>query len=276
VLKSRCREDNVLEIRKIIATIIIIIYLFNFCIFPMAMKLGISTWAYQDLPLPDALERISQLADRAEILCEARHSLLRPENLEAAASFSLKYTVHGLVADINIASVYPEFREASVELHRRAIQASAAAGAELYVIHPGFTAWSFCWQDALLALDQSLIELAPLQEELGIRLAVENMPRSEWLFFNKPDLDLHGMGLVLDVGHAQTCGTLADFLKLPEIAHVHLHDNSGNGDEHMPLGKGVIDFAPVLRTIEERGISAALEQKTEQGVLESLAALKLA
>lgn len=238
------------------------------------MKLGISTWAYLDRSLPEALSRISHLAERAEILCEARHSLLRPENLEAMASFSLKYTVHGLIADINIASVYPEFREASVRLHRRAIQASANAGAELYVIHPGFTAWSYCWQDALLALDQSLSELAPLQEELGICLAVENMPKSEWLFFNKPDLDLHGMGLVLDVGHAQTCGTLADFLKLPRIAHVHLHDNSGNGDEHMPLGKGVIDFGPVLRTIEGRGISAALEQKTEEGVLESLAALR--
>lgn len=241
----------------------------------MALKLGISTWAYLDLSLPEALGRISNLADRAEILCEARHSLLRAENLEATESFTLKYTVHGLVADINIASVYPEFREASVSLHRRAIQASAAAGAELYVIHPGFTAWSFCWQDALLALDLSLSELAQLQEELGIRLAVENMPKSEWLFFNKPDLDLHDMGLVLDVGHAQTCGTLDDFLKLPQIAHVHLHDNSGNGDEHMPLGRGVIDFAPILKAIKDRGISAALEQKTEAGVLESLAALRM-
>jgi sugar phosphate isomerase/epimerase len=240
----------------------------------MAMKLGISTWAYQDLPLAGTLDRISQLADRAEILCEARHSLLRPENLEATASFSLKYTVHGLVADINIASIYPEFREASVKLHRRAFRASAAVGAELYVIHPGFTSWSFCRLEALQALDQSLADLAPLEEELGIRLAVENMPKSEWLFFNRPDLELHGMGLVLDVGHAQTCGTLPEFLDRPELAHVHLHDNSGNGDEHMPLGRGVIDFAPVLRAIDERGISAALEQKTEAGVLESLEALK--
>ncbi len=93
------------------------------------MKIGISTWAYQDLSLAAALERISRLCGRAEILCEARHSLLRPENLEALASFSLDLTVHGLVADINISSIYPEFREASVRLHRRAIAASAAAQA---------------------------------------------------------------------------------------------------------------------------------------------------
>lgn len=238
------------------------------------MKIGISTWAYQDLPLVEALGRISQHSDRAEILCEARHSLLRPENLETAQSFGLKYTVHGLVADINIASVYPEIREASVRLHRRAIEASAAAGAKLYVIHPGYVAWSFYWHDAMQALDKSLEELSILQEELGIRLAVENMPKSDWLFFHKPDLDLHGMGLVLDVGHAKTCGTLNEFLEHSELAHVHLHDNSGQNDEHLPLGKGCIDFRPVLKVIEEKGVTAALEQKTEEGVLESLKALK--
>jgi sugar phosphate isomerase/epimerase len=238
------------------------------------MKLAVSTWAYLDLPLSQALERISELCDRAEILCEARHSLFRSENLDEASSFSLKYSVHGLIADINIASIHQEFREASVNLHRRAIAASAALGAELYIIHPGYSPWSFCWQDALMCLDQSLAELAPLQEELGIRLAVENMPKSEWLFFNKPDLDLHDMGLVLDVGHANTCGTLLEFLSHPALTHIHLHDNSGKGDEHLALGQGCIDLQPVLETIKEKNISAALEQKTEKAVFESLQILK--
>ncbi len=238
------------------------------------MKIGISTWAYQDLSLREALERISQLSDFAEILCEARHSLLDTENLEATESFGLKYTVHGLVADVNLASIYPELREVSVSLHRQAIEASAAAGANLYVIHPGYAAWSFCRLDALKALDLSLQELSPLQEELGIRLGVENMPKSDWLFFHEPGLDLQGMGLVLDVGHAQTCGTLAEFLVLPELAHVHLHDNFGQSDEHLPLYKGCIDFVPVLKMIEEKSITAALEQKTESGVHESLRALR--
>jgi hypothetical protein len=55
-----------------------------------------------------------------------------------------------------------------VKLHSCAIAASVAAGAELYIIHPGYTPWSFGWRDALLCLDQSLAQLAPLQEELGI------------------------------------------------------------------------------------------------------------
>lgn len=240
----------------------------------MGMKLGISTWAYLDLPLDQALERISLLSTRAEILCEGRHSLFRSENPDLASDYSLKYSVHGPIADINIASIYHEFREASVNLHRRAIAASAAIGAELYVIHPGYTPWSFCWGDALTCLYQSLSELAPLQDELGISLAVENMPQSEWLFFKKPDLDLHGLGLVLDIGHAHTCGTLQDFLAHPALTHVHLHDNSGEGDEHLALGKGRIDLMPVLQKIQDKGLTAALEQKSEIAVIESLTALK--
>jgi hypothetical protein len=41
----------------------------------MDMKIGISTWAYLDLPLGEALERISKLSGRAEIICDAGHSL---------------------------------------------------------------------------------------------------------------------------------------------------------------------------------------------------------
>lgn len=238
------------------------------------MKLAVSTWAYLNLPLDQALERISRLSSRAEILCEGRHSLFRPENLDITSSFPLKYTVHGLIADINIASIYPEFREASVNLHKRAIAASAAAGAELYIIHPGYTPWSFCWRDAMLCLDQSLSEIAPLQEELGMRLAVENMPKSDWLFFNKPDLDLHDLGLVLDIGHANTCGTLQEFLNHPALTHIHLHDNSGQGDEHLALGQGRIDLLPILKVIEERDLTATLEQKTEKAVIESLQAIQ--
>lgn len=240
----------------------------------MNCNIGISTWAYQDMSLQEALERISQLSNFAEILCEARHSLLDPKNLEATESFDLKYTVHGLVADVNLASIYPELRDASVSLHRRAIEASAAAGASIYVVHPGFTAWSFYRPAALQALDKSLQELSPLQEELGMPLGIENMPKSDWLFFHKPGLDLRGMRLVLDVGHAQTCGMLGEFLSCQELAHVHLHDNSGENDEHLPLGKGCIDFRPILEMIQKRGITAVLENKSEKGVWESLERLK--
>ena len=160
----------------------------------MTTKIGISTWAYQDLSLGDALERIISLSDNAEILCEAQHSLLDPSNLEALDSFSLKYTVHGLITDVNIASIHDTIRSASVELHRKAVEASAVAGASVYVVHPGFTSWPFYRDQALHSLDKSLEELRLMQDEFGISICVENMPKSDWLFYSCPGLDLKGLG----------------------------------------------------------------------------------
>jgi sugar phosphate isomerase/epimerase len=240
----------------------------------MTTKIGISTWAYQDLSLGDALERISSLSDNAEVLCEARHSLLDPSNLEALDSFSLKYTVHGLITDVNIASVHDVIRSASVELHRKAVEASAAVGASVYVVHPGFTSWPFYRDQALQSLDKSLKDLRLMQDEFGISICVENMPKSDWLFYSCPGLDLRDLGTVLDVGHANTCGSLDAFLTEQDLQHVHLHDNAGCSDDHLPLGQGSIDFAPILEVIRTRGISAVLENKSEAAVLESLKVLQ--
>jgi sugar phosphate isomerase/epimerase len=234
------------------------------------MNVGISTWAYQDLGLYDALEEISMLTDRAEILCESMHSLLDPSNLESLNSFNLKYTVHGLITDINIASIYESIRVAAVDLHRQAISASSNAGASVYVVHPGFTSWPFCRDKALQSLNKSLKELKKIQDEFGILIGVENMPKSDWLFYLEPGLELCGLGTVLDVGHANTCNCLDKFLAKDDILHLHLHDNKGCCDDHLALGQGNIGFKPVLELIKNKGISAVLENKTKEAVSESL------
>ena len=87
------------------------------------------------------------------------------------------------------------------------------------------------------ALRRTFAELEEYQRELGVRIAVENMPGVGFSHFGAPgDLDLGGLGLILDTGHAAICGTLHDFLREPhaELAHVHLHDNRGPADAGDP------------------------------------------
>ena len=66
-----------------------------------------------------------------------------------------------------------------------------------------------------------------------------------------------GISLTFDVGHANTNGNLDTFCKviLPRAAHMHIHDNHGKYDEHLPLGKGSIDWKRVMPKIraEYRG-----------------------
>lgn len=81
------------------------------------------------------------------------------------------------------------------------------------------------------------------------------------------------LGLCLDVGHANTVVSKtppADWLApmLPDLRHVHLHDNHGALDEHLPLGTGTIDFAPILAALAAHpDITITLEN---QDILPSL------
>ena len=130
------------------------------------------------------------------------------------------------------------------------------------------------------ALRRTFAELEDYQRELGVRIVVENMPGVGFSHFGAPgDLDLGGLGLILDTGHAAICGTLHDFLREPhaELAHVHLHDNRGPadaGDPHLPLGRGVVDAAAVIRAARASGATVILELLDEASVVESMAHLE--
>ena len=64
------------------------------------------------------------------------------------------------------------------------------------------------------------------------------------------------LGALLDIGHARTWGldlreyirSLADYIIL-----FHLHDNRGQTDEHLPLGRGNIDLRGVGEEIQRMG-----------------------
>lgn len=98
--------------------------------------------------------------------------------------------------------------------------------------------------------------LPPLQWAVasGVKLAIENTPEStpghfDGLFaalegLNPPEL-AH-IGMCLDIGHANLCATtpndtLAFMDRLPShvpIIHLHVHENWGDSDSHLPLFTG--------------------------------------
>ena len=57
-----------------------------------------------------------------------------------------------------------------------------------------------------------------------------------------------GMSAVFDIGHANTNGNLDRFCKvlLPKAAHIHIHDNNGGHDDHLPIGCGNIPWNKIL------------------------------
>lgn len=243
--------------------------------------IGVSTSAYARVPLAAALRRIAELAPAAEIRSFGAHTLLERDNVRAAAASGLSLSVHGPFGNNGLGSPDEPTRLADLALHRRHVAIAAELGATTYVVHPDWTPRPRPRDPATVAaLERSFVDLAALQDESGVPIAVENMPGSGCSHFTAPgDLDLHGLGVTLDAGHATISGTLGAWLTGPRahISHVHLHDTRGLGDEddpHLPLGAGVVDIAAVLTAARAAGASVVLELNTEDDVVTSLEHLR--
>jgi len=64
------------------------------------------------------------------------------------------------------------------------------------------------------------------------------------------------LGHCFDVGHWNMFGqtALADWLARisSRLLHLHLHDNFGDSDAHLPIGQGNINFAALFARISEQ------------------------
>ncbi|MDY6843740.1 MAG: sugar phosphate isomerase/epimerase family protein, partial [Thermodesulfobacteriota bacterium] len=73
---------------------------------------------------------------------------------------------------------------------------------------------------------------------------------------------IENLGMTLDIGHGQllreentSCTIIEKFFH--RIRHIHIHDNRGGyshkDDIHLPLGEGIIDFAPIMKALLQSG-----------------------
>jgi sugar phosphate isomerase/epimerase len=241
--------------------------------------ISVSTGAFAELSLAAALEKIAELASSAEICSWGLHSLIQRDNARAAAATGLPFSVHAPPTYGHRMHTRAA-RRAALETHRRQMELAAELGARLYVVHPDLQTRPGRWNHRVAAaLERSLAELRILRDELGLPVAVENLfPANRSHFTTPGDIDLQGLGLTLDVGHAALTGTLAQWLQDPhaDLYHVHLHDNKGaqSGDSHDPLGSGIIDVAPVFAAARAVGATLVLEHVSEDDVLASIAHLR--
>ena len=199
-----------------------------------------------------------------EVVYEGTHAL-DSQNLvrmrEVCETTDLAITIHLPFSDLNLASLnYPIWDEVIRQLTSCIRVASEFS--DLMVVHPGYLS-PFGMQMPDLAWQQNIAGLQQLCDsagDLGVRLAVENMPRMELIFGKEPDemagmielVDRGNLGMTLDVGHAHTNGVLSEFLGMKEIVHVHIHDNNGRRDEHLPIGEGTIAWADVMGELYKR------------------------
>ena len=160
------------------------------------------------------------------------------------------------------ADLTPRIRKASVEECLEAMEMAAQFQARCLVLHPGsFLGLGNVARDlSRKAALESLETLLERASGLGLRVGLENMfPRGGWLVtpedFAFVMERFPGLGITLDVGHAFIGGGLrraVGFLEsFPErILHLHVSDNWGERDDHLPIGAGRVPYAKVVEALK--------------------------
>lgn len=213
--------------------------------------------------------------------------LSSPERIEAVAPYlkerkgmDLIIHEHSEVADITarIAFKSRQGRKAAKENLKWLIDTAGKIKARAIVLHPSHfnnsteeefkgnyvIKNSVNFQESRRLLVNTLRDCSDYASERGVILALENMPPGDdkgGAIGRTPDellgvIDEVGSEAVqcaFDTGHANIGGSPLEYASAlgDKIAHVHIHDNDGSGDQHLPLGKGNIDFGSLIKLLAE-------------------------
>jgi sugar phosphate isomerase/epimerase len=161
----------------------------------------------------------------------------------------------------NLAATDESVRWLAVAETRAALSVAAFAPYRFLVIHAGVVGSGQADADNRKAsLIRSLEELVPLASDAGVRLALEVIPNalsgaSALVTLLEDELDLPGLGICMDVGHARLMGDVVDAIEAcsGHIVTTHLHDNRGTTDDHLIPGRGVIDWDAVTLAFQKIG-----------------------
>ena len=248
------------------------------------MKLGLSSLHLIGQPFQTLLTSIaSSKVENWEIVDDIAHRLNegRARRLQKLKKkLGLRYTVHAPFEDLNIASLNPKTRKIAVDELSRSIRFAARIDAEVWVVHPGLhsgLSWAYPGLQWKLNLEAPS-HLKGKAEDLGLCVAIENMPRDHFVLGSSQDFltffaegPMLGTKMTLDVGHANTHNEIDEFFaKLGgRICHMHIHDNHGRSDEHNTIGRGTTDWVAVTRFVRNEKFSGFLIVESTSGTMES-------
>ena len=152
-----------------------------------------------------------------------------------------------------------EKREFTIKTHKELMAAAAKAGVKVAVVHPSAEPIADDDRPARLAMSkQKLTELAAYAKALGMRLAVENLPRTclirnsdeaLYMFENNPDLFM-----VFDTNHCLMQDN-TEFVNIvgEHIISLHVSDYDFIDERHVLPFDGKNDWKSIITALENKG-----------------------
>lgn len=195
-----------------------------------------------------------------------------------------RITMHGPYAGLNPGSMDERKRVYTEGVYMRALEAASHLGPEKMVLHACYDEKTYRG-DADLWMYQSMKTWPAVvreAERLGVTVVAENIfeKRPDTLKRLVEEVGSKSFRVCIDSGHLnvfseadtrQWFSTLGPFIK-----EVHVHDNFGSFDDHLPVGEGVIDFDEFFGCLREYTTDAVItiEAHGEEEVRRGLEAVK--
>lgn len=212
---------------------------------------------------------------------------------ELCSATGVATTVHLQYVDLNLCSLSESARRTSVERMERGIEFAVAVGATCGVVHTGLHYFRHPLADPRVA--ERLFTSLKALEVSPVPIVLENLALTRYDFVRGPQellalTDRHDMNNCLDFGHANVergqswrddAARDEDLIRSyidtlgERITHLHLHNNHGTRDEHLPTPHGSIDYRRYADFLVSFQGTICLEIATgEDGIRESVQHLR--
>jgi len=226
------------------------------------MRYGVAVWNWHDPPQP-LPEFISELVSEGfgaiavqprEILGLDHQELA--DVLAVLDEHDMPVTVHAAAADFPADTMHGLLNRLGSRFH-------AVTFDGIMVPAPSGRRW-----DAA-AMVQTLLMVDRLGAQVGVRFGIEDFPIdaqaiTEFAADLAPVRDNPRWGMLVDLGHLNIRRHASGYFgarsvtdniqRLPATVHeLHIHDNDGTRDVHMPLGTGTLDYAEAARALRDMG-----------------------
>ncbi len=196
------------------------------------------------------------------------YSILMNQIVDFTSSRKIHFELCHLPFDPKIATDHDRIPEFNARMHR-AIDAAKILGVSYAVMHPNTTTVLGELFNRTESYDSVMRHISPFVEhanKIGLNTVIENLPvvRSNYSthrYSQDPDeiceiADSLGIGICYDLGHGNIAGyKQSDYMRYlgARIKVIHVNDNLGSNDTHLPPYSGNIDWIDAVNGLSEIG-----------------------
>jgi sugar phosphate isomerase/epimerase len=206
------------------------------------------------------------------------------EKAKILADAGLKITFHAPFMDLRPGALDDKIRRASLDRIKQVFDLASYFHPLKIVCHPSFDERYYVncddlWLEGSIKTWTALIALA---KDAKTIIALENVYEKEPRILRRlfDALSSDNICFCFDTGHFNVFSFTPLNIWLQELGkylgHLHLHDNHGKTDEHLPIGNGTFPFAELFQTLRAIGTkpTMTLEAHDQDALWESMNNIK--